>query len=68
MIFQEAEQVIQLLRIDYAGGHQNPCEAIGDIPDVLLPYVGQRIEESHIHVNVQDEKNLTRVLTTFATH
>ena len=56
--FQETEQLIQLLRVDYAGGHQNPFEVIGDIPDALLPYVGRRIEESHIHINVQGEKNL----------
>lgn len=56
----ESTSYIGLLRIDYKGGHQNPVNILPTVPEFLVPYAGKWFEhtESHMHIYVEDYKNL----------
>ena len=58
--FQEDDEKIGLLRVDYFGQHQNPSEVTAHLPADLIPYAGMwfRYEDHHIHRYVQGYKNL----------
>lgn len=51
---QEHNSFIGLLRVDYKGGHQNPLNADGLLPDRFKPYIAKKFEfdEPHIHCYV----------------
>lgn len=56
--FQENSQFVGLLRVDYEGTHQNPAKCNEYVPDFAKPYVGQDINENHMHFYVQGYKTL----------
>ncbi len=56
--FQEAEASIGLLRVDFNGRHKNPELENVHVPDIFKPYVGQWLEENHIHYFVEGYKPL----------
>lgn len=47
--FQENNQYVGLLRVDYNDVHQNPMHATDNVPSIVKAYAGKLIEESHIH-------------------
>ena len=55
---QEADASIGLLRVDYNGRHKNPEELADSVPEIFRPFVGQWINESHIHHFVEGYKDL----------
>lgn len=55
---QENNNIIHLLRVDYNGGHKNPETLNEHVPEILKPYCGVQINESHIHFNVEGYKEL----------
>lgn len=58
--FQENDEKIGLLRVDYFGQHKNPDEVTSHLPADLIPFAGKWFDydEHHIHRYVQGYKNL----------
>ena len=58
--FQEDDEKIGLLRVDYFGQHKNPDRVTAHLPAALKPYAGKwfRYEDHHIHYYVQGYKSL----------
>lgn len=58
--FQEDDEKIGLLRVDYFGQHKNPDEVTSHLPADLMPFAGKWFDydEPHIHRYVQGYKNL----------
>lgn len=50
---QENSSYTGLARVDYNSGHRNPATANDHVPDFLSKYVGEQINESHIHLNIE---------------
>ena len=56
--FQENATFTGLFRVDYHGEHQNPEKANDKVPDLIKPYRGQYIDDSHVHIYVEGYKPL----------
>jgi hypothetical protein len=55
---QENDTEIGLLRIDFNSKHKNPEVINENVPELLKQYVGQWVDESHIHYYVEGYKPL----------
>jgi hypothetical protein len=48
-----------LIRIDYKGGHKNPETLNDNVPDFVVPFLGQYFQnEAHVHIYVEGFKDL----------
>lgn len=56
--FQENNQYVGLLRVDYDGYHKNPETVNEHVPDFAKKYIGKTIESSHVHFFVEGYKTL----------
>ena len=62
--YQEDGSKIGLFRVDYNGGHKNPCVANTHMPKRFHPYIGKDFanDESHVHYFVEGYKPLAWAL------
>ena len=62
--YQEDGSKIGLFRVDYNGGHKNPCVANEHLPEKFRPYIGKDFshDESHVHYFVEGYKPLVWAL------